>query len=102
PLEADPGEGSRARARPGAGTPSQAAFGAQQLPDAAGAVRDAEQPLPDGLRTQLLVADPRGDDGDRGLDPALLQPAARGTDGVGDPRHGGAGDRGRGGGDPPE
>ncbi len=45
-------EGGGPRARPGAGAPRQAALGAQQLPDAAGALRDARRALPVHVRTQ--------------------------------------------------
>ena len=52
--------------------------------------------FPSSYGQQLLVAGADGDDADRRLDPALLQPAAPGADGLGDPGDRGVGDcRGR-------
>ena len=78
----------------------QAAVGAQQLSDVAGRLRNAEQSLSRDLRAQLVVADPGRLDDDRGLDPALLQPAPRGPHGLVDPGHRRARDRRGGCGDP--
>ncbi len=100
PPRADPREGGLPRARPGPGARGQAALGAQQLPDAAGRVRDAEQPLPERVHAQLLVARAGRADGDRRLDQALLQPAACGPERLVDPADGGARNRGGRGRDP--
>jgi hypothetical protein len=43
----------------------RSAVGAQQLPDAPGRLRDAEQPLPESVRAQLRVVGARRADGDR-------------------------------------
>ena len=85
-LEARPREAGRRRARPALERPRQAAVGAQQLPDAAGRLRDALEPLPVHLRAYARVADPRRADGGRGLRSALLQPAPRRPERLVDPR----------------
>ena len=58
----------------------QAALGAQQLPDAAGRVRDALEPLPVHLRARPRVADPRRADGARRVGAALLQSPSPGPE----------------------
>ena len=59
------------------GAARQAAFGAQQLSDAAGRLSDAEQSLSAVLRDALQLADRRHRAGDRPGDPAFLQFAPR-------------------------
>ena len=92
PLGADPGEGGGSRARPGGRDPRQAALGPQQLPHAPRADRDARRPLRSRLRQRGRLARPRLPDGDRRLDPPLLQPAPRRSDALVDAgrRRGGA------------
>ena len=70
---------------PAAELPRQAALGAQQLPDAARAVRDALEPLRVHVLACRRVARARVADGDRRGDPALLQPAPPGQERLGDP-----------------
>ena len=86
PPGADPREGGGPRARSALERARQAAVGAQQLPDAAGRLRDALEPLPVHLRARACVADPRRADGDRRVGPPLLQPAPRGPKRLVDPR----------------
>ena len=74
------------RARPGARLRGQAALGAQQLPDAAGAAGDGLDPLPDGHQPRPRLDRPGCADGGRRLGPPLLQPPARRANGLGDPR----------------
>ena len=85
PLGARPREGGRARARPEAGPPRQAALGAQQLPDAAGALHDARRALVVHLHARPRLGGARRADGRRRGDPPLLHPPARGRDALVDP-----------------
>ena len=89
---ARPGGGG-ARAGPGGGVARQAALRAQQLPDPAGAARDAVAALPVHHRPVGRLARARRPDGDRRLDPPVLQPPARGPQRLADPRDRCAGDR---------
>ena len=84
------GEGGGPRARSGRERARQAALDPQQLPDAARAVRDAQQPLLDHVRPPARLGDARLPDGDRRLGAPLLQPAPPGTHGLVDPGHRGA------------
>ena len=79
---------------PGAGHQGQAALGPQQLPDAAGAADDAQQPLPVRLRARPRLARAVRVRRARGLRAPLLQPAPCGSHEVVD-AGGGGGGRGR-------
>ena len=82
-------QAGRARADPDLRPARQAALDPQQLPDAAGAVRDDQQPLPVHVRPSAGLAGAAGAHGPRRLVPPLLQPAPSGPRGVVDPRVGG-------------
>ena len=85
PLGARPREGGGPRARPEAGPRRQAALGAQQLPDAAGAVHDARRALVVHVHARPRVGGARRADGRRRGDPPLLHPPPRGRDALVDP-----------------
>ena len=78
---------------PAANARGKAAVRAQQLPDAAGRLHDALEPLSLHLRAQLLLADPRRAARHRRVGPPLLQPAPHGSNRVGDSGDCGARDR---------
>ena len=70
---------------PRPGILGQAALGAQQLPDAAGALHDARRPLPVHVHARPRLGGARRADGRRRRDPPLLQPPPRRRDALVDP-----------------
>ena len=74
------------RARPALERPRQAALGAQQLPHAAGRLRDALEPLPVHVRARARLADPRRADGARRAGSATTSTCATRAERLVDPR----------------
>ncbi len=81
------GEAGRTGAGPGAWPSRQTALGAQQLPDAAGRALDDRPALSVPVHARAGLACPAHVDGDRGLDPSVLQPSPSGSDHLDHPGH---------------